>query len=366
VAAGCRLAAACRELELSVRTVQRWRLLGGGQDLRRGPNTTPGNRLSNEERQEFLRIANAPENRDLSPKKVVPKLADQGVYLGSESTLYRILRERGLLTHRSESKPRSIVRPEELVATGPCQVWSWDITYLPAKTRGTFYYLYLFVDVWSRRIMKAVVHDKECAEFAATLIAEACKEHRGDLDQLVLHSDNGGPMKGATMLATMQDLGVVPSFSRPSVSNDNPFSESLFRTLKYVPAYPRKPFESVEAAWVWVERFVSWYNSEHLHSSIGFVSPDDRHHGRDIDVLVARREVYSLARAKHPERWSRNTRQWDAPAIVALNPRNPETKARTVSMLRLGASKPSSMAPPTTITTITTLPRRHDAMRMTG
>lgn len=338
----------------------------GGQDHRHGPNTVPANRLSDEEREEFLRVANAPEYRNLSPKTVVPKLADQGIYLGSESTLYRILRESGLLAHRSESKPRTVARPEELIATGPCQVWSWDITYLPAAICGTFFYLYLFVDVWSRRIMKAVVHDKECAEFAATLLAEACNEHQVDIDQLVLHSDNGSPMKGATMLATMQALGVVPSFSRPSVSNDNPFSESLFRTLKYVPSYPRKPFESVEAAWAWVERFVSWYNGEHLHSRIGFVSPDDRHHGRDIGMLAARRDTYARAKASHPERWSRETRSWDAPALVALNPRDPETKARTASVLRVGAPKPSSMAPPATNTVITTLPRRQAAIRMTG
>lgn len=205
--------------------------------------------------------------------------------------------------HRGPSKPRTVRRPDELVATGPNEVWSWDITYLPATVRGMFFYLYLFVDVWSRRIMKAVVLGEESAEHAARLLAEACAEHQVQPQILTLHSDNGSPMKGATMLATMQVLGVVASFSRPSVSNDNPYSESLFRTLKYVPSYPRKPFESIDSAWAWVERFVDWYNGEHRHSAIGFVTPDERHRGHDVSVLLARRDVYAAARRRHPARW---------------------------------------------------------------
>ncbi len=348
VAAGCRLGVACAELGLTSRTVQRWRRQpGGGEDRRRGPLTTPANKFSDEERAEVVRAATAAENRNLSPKQIVPKLADQGTYIGSESTFYRILEERGLLTARGKAKPRSVTRPEELVASGPNQVWSWDITYLPGPVKGTFFYLYLFVDVWSRRIMKAVVHETESAEFAATLVAEACREHSVAADQLVLHADNGGPMKGATMLATLQSLGVVPSFSRPSVSNDNPFSESLFRTLKYVPSYPRRPFESVDAAWAWVERFVDWYNDEHLHSGIGFVTPNARHRGVDVHLLERRRVVYESARAKNPARWSRTTRRWDAPALVALNPRDPQTTARVAAEVRIGSTASTTPVIPT-------------------
>lgn len=359
VAAGCRLGIACIELGLTARTVQRWREHpDGGDDRRRGPLTTPANKLSDEERDEVVRVATAPEHRNLSPKQIVPKLADRGTYIGSESTFYRILAKRGLLAPRGASKPRTVSRPEELVATGPNQVWSWDITYLPGPVKGSFFYLYLFVDVWSRRVMKAVVHESESAELAATLVAEACREHGIAAEQLVLHSDNGGPMKGATTLATMQWLGIVPSFSRPSVSNDNPFSEALFRTLKYVPSYPRKPFESVDAAWAWVERFVAWYNHEHLHSGIGFVTPNARHRGFDVDVLEARRAVYEAARGRNPERWSRATRAWDAPALVALNPRDPLTSARAATALRVGATSSASTATPTTSTSVTAMPRR--------
>lgn len=359
VAAGCRLGVACKELGLTARTVQRWRAQpAGGDDRRRGPLTTPANKLTEAERDEVARIATEPTHRNLSPKKIVPMLADRGIYIASESTFYRVLGERSLLTPRGASKPRIVSRPDELLATGPNQVWSWDITYLPGPAKGTFFYLYLFVDVWSRRIMKAVVHDAESAEAASRFFAEACAEHEIDPGQLVLHSDNGGPMKGASMVATLQALGVVPSFSRPSVSNDNPFSESLFRTLKYVPSYPRKPFDSVDAAWAWVERFVAWYNHEHLHSGIGFVTPNARHRGLDIDVLEARRRVYEEARAKNPERWTGNTRAWDAPALVALNPRDPETSARAATELRIGAPASTSTSTPQTPPCVTATPRR--------
>ena len=299
--------------------------------------------------------------------RFVPRLADRGEYVASESTFYRVLRAEGLMAHRGPSKPRTVQRPEELVATGPNEVWSWDITYLPAGARGTFFYLYLFVDVWSRRIMKAVVLGEESAEHAARLLADACAEHDVQPQILTLHSDNGGPMKGSTMLATMQTLGVVPSFSRPSVSNDNPYSEALFRTLKYVPSYPRKPFESIDAAWAWVERFVDWYNCEHRHSAIGFVAPDERHRGHDVRVLLARRDVYAAARRRHPARSSRHPRHWNAPAAVSLNLRDRQTSARAAEGLRIGAPPTTSMVPaPATRTAISaaSAPRRIGAFRM--
>ena len=146
-----------------------------------------------------------------------------------------------------------------------------------------------------------------------------------DEEQLVLHSDNGGPMKGATMLATLQKLGVMPSFSRPHVSDDNPYSEALFRTLKYRPEYPGKPFETPEAALAWVSVFVLWYNTEHLHSGIRFVTPDDRHFGRSETILANRRKVYEKAKRKNPERWSGETRNWAPVETVVLNP---ETRSK--------------------------------------
>lgn len=367
VANGCRLSSACREIELDPRTVQRWRTQRDGSgDRRKGPHSTPQQKLTDEERKVVVETANAPEFRDLSPKQIVPRLADRGEYVASESTFYRVLHAEGLMAHRGPSKPRTVQRPEELVATGPNEVWSWDITYLPAGARGTFFYLYLFVDVWSRRIMKAVVLGEESAEHAARLLAEACAEHDVRPQILTLHSDNGGPMKGSTMLATMQTLGVVPSFSRPSVSNDNPYSEALFRTLKYVPSYPRKPFESIDAAWAWVERFVSWYNCEHRHSAIGFVAPDERHRGRDIGVLLARQDVYAAARRRYPARWSRHSRRWNAPAAVSLNLRDRKTSARAAEGLRIGAPPTTSMVRALATRTAISPPRHHAESPLSG
>lgn len=337
VSNGCRFFMACRETGLHPRTVQRWRAFpDGGEDRRRGPLTSPRQKLDESERAAIIETANSEEFRNVSPKQIVPRLADRNVYIGSESTFYRLLRSEAMMAHRGPTKPRFVERPSELVAFGPNELWSWDITYLPASVRGTFFYLYLFVDVWSRRIMKAVVHTEESMDHSALALAEAYVEHGVTPHALALHADNGGPMKGATMVATMQALGVIPSFSRPSVSDDNPFSESLFRTMKYTPAYPGKPFATLDEAWAWVERFVHWYNHQHLHSAIGFVTPDDRHHGRDIAVLNARHDVYARAREEHPERWSDKTREWDAPAIVALNPREPETKERAANTRRIG------------------------------
>jgi transposase InsO family protein len=200
------------------------------------------------------------------------------------------------------------------------QVWSWDITYLPTVIRGRFLRLYLVIDVWSRRIVGWEVHEDESAERAATLIQRICAERGVDPNGLVLHSDNGKPMRGNTMIATLQWLGIVPSFSRPHVCNDTPYSEALFRTLKQTPAYPRLPFTSRDAARQWVARFVSWYNTEHRHSAIRYVTPDQRHTGADVAILARRRRLYERARQRTPARWSGKIRNWAPIAAVLLNP----------------------------------------------
>ena len=189
--------------------------------------------------QQILAICNQPEHASLPPSQIVPRLADQGRYLASEASFYRVLREADQLHHRGKAQaPRTLSKPTGHKASGPNQVWSWDITYLATTVAGLFYRLYLVMDIYSRKIVGWEVHEREAAEHAAVLIRKAVLAE-GITDQgLVLHSDNGSPMKGATMLATLQRLGVVPSFSRPSVSNDNPYSESLFGTLKYTPAFP--------------------------------------------------------------------------------------------------------------------------------
>ena len=249
------------------------------------------------------------------------------VYLASESTFYRVLDEEDALKHREPSRPRSVARPREHVATGPCQVWSWDITYLRSAVRGAFYYLYLIEDIWSRKIVGWAVHEEESMDLSAYLIDETAKRLGCDQSGLVLHSDNGGPMKGSTMLSTLKHLGIVESFSRPHVSDDNPYSEALFRTLKYRPTYPSGAFASIEAARQWVEDFVVWYNTEHLHSAIGFVTPEDRHTGKDEALLAKRRRIYEAARKRNPERWSGNTRSWQRVEVVKLNPEKEKSAA---------------------------------------
>ncbi len=173
---------------------------------------------------------------------------------------------------------------------------------------------------WSRRIVGCRVEESESMDDNAELIQSICDELDIDAAGLVLHADNGGAMKGSTMLATLQRLGIVASFSRPKVSEDNPYSEALLRTLKYRPWYPGRPFESIEQARPWVASFVTWYNEEHLHSAIGFVTSQNRHAGRDAAIRARRRQVYAQARQKHSERWSGPTRSWDRVQVVRLNP----------------------------------------------
>ena len=328
IESGARLKKAAATMGISARTIIRWRQKDSGQDQRKGPLTAPANKLSEQERQQILDISNSAPFRDLSPKQIVPKLADQGVYLASESTFYRVLKEHEMLTHRQASKP-AVTRPKEHVATRPCQVWSWDITYLQTSVKGLFFYLYMVVDVWSRKIIAAQIFAEESMEHSSMLLAHACMINGVQPEELVLHSDNGGPMKGATMLVTLQKLGVVPSFSRPSVSNDNPYSESLFRTMKYRPEYPSKPFENIEQAQSWVDGFVFWYNTQHLHSSIRYVTPDDRHFGREEHILANRRKVYEKAQNRNPIRWSKNIRNWNPVREVWLNPEKKDETRQT-------------------------------------
>lgn len=318
--AGARRSKACEVVGLSVRTVQRWQRQGGGEDRRKGPTKRPGNALSDVERQKVLQVVNRPEYRNLSPKQIVPKLASEGVYLASEATVYRLLRQHNQLAHRQRSRAPQRRSKPQLEARGPNEVWTWDITYLRSSVRGQFFYLYLIVDMYSRKIVGWTVQQTESMQRSSMLVQRACRDLGVDPKGLVLHADNGGPMKGSTMLATLQRLGIVPSFSRPRVSDDNPYSEALFRTLKYRPEYPTRPFASLQDARDWVAAFVTWYNTEHLHSSIRFVTPDDRHFGREQLVLARRRRAYEQARNRTPERWSGPTRNWMPVGPVYLNP----------------------------------------------
>jgi len=315
---GARLEKACELVGLSERTLQRWRS-GPTEDQRRGPKSPSPRMLSKAERAKVLEIANAPENRGLTPHEIVPKLADQGTYVASESTFYRVLREERQVKRRDRTK-KPVARPvPSHEATAPNQVWSWDITWLRALLRGSFFKLYMIEDIYSRKIVGWDVHVEENAELSSMLVERTCLAEGVLSSGIVLHADNGGAMKGSTMLATLQRLGVVPSFSRPSVSDDNPFIESLFRHLKYCPTYPSKPFASLEEARAWVASFVAWYNNQHLHGSIRHVTPAARHEGRDASILTHRQRVYERARASRPERWARSTRNWTPVGPVSIN-----------------------------------------------
>ena len=319
--AGARLHAACEVIGISARTIERWRSQPGGDDRRCGPRRRPRNALTAAEEAHLLAVMTSPQYGHLSPKQLVPQLADTGKYIASESTMYRFRKRVGLGDHRRPGLHTHVTRGATVhQATGSNQLWSWDITYLPTAIRGRFLRLYLVLDVWSRRIVGWDVHEHENATHAATLIQRICAESGVDPNGLVLHSDNGKPMRGRTMVVTLQWLGIVPSFSRPHVCNDNPYSEALFRTLKQTPVYPRLPFADREAARRWVARFVNWYNSEHHHSAIRYVTPNERHSGADVAILARRHALYQQARSRKPERWPRNTRNWTPLGTVLLNP----------------------------------------------
>ena len=319
VLSGSRIESACDVLGIHKRTFERWRKFPDG-DQRKGPLTEPKNKLSVEERKEVIHICNSQEFMDKPPSQIVPTLADKGEYVASESSFYRILKAENLNVHRGKSKAPTRKKPDELIANGPNEVYSWDITFLKTEVTGIFLYLYLVMDIYSRKIVGYAVHEHQSSEHAADLIERVCRVEGVEKDQLSLHSDNGGPMKGATMLATLQRLGIMPSFSRPSVSDDNPYSEALFKTTKYCPMYPSKPFESIDHALSWVKRFVYWYNEEHFHSGIKFVTPSSRHKGEDRKILENRNKVYENAKRNKPERWSKNTRDWGHINSVSLNP----------------------------------------------
>lgn len=321
--AGARLGAACETLGLTVRTYQRWtqggelRVDGRPEALR----PTPSNKLSEAERAQVLAVCHQPEYASLPPSQIVPRLADQGVYIASESTYYRILHEHQEQNHRGRSQaPRPPAPPPRLCAQAPCQVWSWDISWLPGPVHGLYFYLYLIMDLYSRKIVGWEIYECESAHYAAEVVQRAVlAEHCVD-QPLVLHADNGSPMKGEALLATLYRLGVATSYSRPRTSNDNPYSEALFRTCKYRPDYPAGGFADLDQARLWMANFVEHYNHHHRHSAIQFVTPQQRHEGEHHAILDNRKDVYQQARERNPQRWTGNLRNFQPTAEVWLNP----------------------------------------------
>ena len=344
-ASGARLIPACEVLCITSRTYQRWVKDGGIKSDGRpeAERPKPANSLSEEEKQYILSIVNSPEYASRPPSQIVPSLADKGEYIASESTYYRILRASQLQKHRGSSKAPTSKLPTTYVAKAPNQVWTWDITWLPGPILGVFFKLYLIIDIFSRFIVGWEVWDDELEMYAMELIRRAVATQRisivpevkeGFINPLVLHQDNGSPMKGANFIALLHSLGIVDSFSRPRVSNDNPYSEAHFRTLKYRPNYKSKGYKDIEEAREWVNTFVHWYNEVHRHSGINFVTPHQRHYGEAERIIANRIEVYEEARVRHPERWSGNTRNWNLPAEVYLNPE----KSEDINLIETGLS----------------------------
>lgn len=370
-AAGARRHSACQLVGLSIRTHQRWcndapnptvsaataatitsattatpaaepsvpqpaPQLGGDRRCSSSRRSfTPRNKLSDAERQIIIDTANSEPYKNLSPCQIVPRLADHLIYLACVSTMYRILKAAGQMGHRrTERKGHQRTKPLALVASASNQVYSWDITYLPTTVRGQYFYLYLYVDLFSRKIVGWQVFAVESADNAAALLAHICHQEGIGAHQLTLHSDNGAPMKGETMLAMMQRLKVTPSRSRPSVSNDNPYSESLFHTIKHRPALPLRPFADLAHARRWVTAMVAWYNEEHRHSAIRFVTPSQRHAGLDRAILLQRHQLFEQARKQNPQRWSGKTRCWEYIDCVHLNPETkPKKEPKNVQIL---------------------------------
>ena len=331
IASGSRRARACELLGLTERSLQRWVEMPAGAalacraDARPARLQQPANRFSEAERAALLAAANEPEFGALPPSQIVPRLADAGRYLGSESTLYRCLRDALQLAHRRPERrahPRS--KPRALSATAPNQLISWDITYLQTQVHGIYLYLYVFIDVFSRKIVAYQVFEQESQTHASAIFQDYVYQTGIAAGQLTLHSDNGAPMKGATLIATLEQLGVARSLSRPSVSNDNPYSEALFRTLKYRPENPTRPFRNLADARAFADHLVRWYNHDHRHSAINFVTPAERHNGQDQQLLDQRHNLYQAARAKNPTRWSGKTRNWTRRNRVHLNPETPK------------------------------------------
>ena len=334
---GARLAPACALAGIDPRTLQRWQ---AGDGLSRGDRRPdadrpmPSHALTAAERARIIEGANEPRFAETPPARIVPALADEGTYIASECSFHRVLRSAGQMNRRGRARPPRPSRPPSThIATRPGEVWCWDTTYLPAQVQGRWFYLYLILDLFSRKVVGFEVHETDSADHAAhlarrTALAEGVHATPA---KPVLHGDNGATLKATTVLAMLAWLGIRPSYSRPRVSDDNPFVEALFRTAKYRPAFPPKGLADLDAARQWAASFVHWYNHGHHHSGIRYVTPAERHGGQDRPLLARRHALYQEARARNPRRWSGQTRDWTPIAAVTLNPeRNAVVQAALV------------------------------------
>jgi putative transposase len=341
---GAQLAPACALAGINARTLQRWKAGNGLAQGDRRPDAeraVPSHALSEMERTRIIELANEPRFADTPPARIVPTLADEGIYIASESSFHRVLRAHGQMNRRGRAQPPRTSRPPTThIATGPAEVWCWDVTFLPAQIQGRWFYLYLILDLYSRKIVGFEVHDTDSADHAAhlarrTALAESVHAMPA---RPVLHGDNGATLKATTVLAMLHWLGIKPSYSRPRVSDDNAFAEALFRTVKYRPEFPLKGFADLDAAREWSARFLLWYNNDHRHSGIRYVTPAQRHAGQDRRLLDARHAVYQDARERNPRRWSGQTRNWTPIIAVTLNPEPDAVVRAATSQIQLSGS----------------------------
>jgi putative transposase len=354
-AAGARLAPACALAGIDARTFQRWQGRAGDGLVQadRRPEAVrprPAHALGEAERARIVELANEPRFADVPPARIVPALADEGVYVASEASFHRVLRAHGQMQRRGRARPpRSAGPPSTHVAIAPGQVWCWEVTFLPAaRVHGRWFYLFLILDLYSRKIVGHEVHEADQAEHAAhlarrTALAEGLHAR---LVRPVLHGDNGASLKGTTVLAVLAWLGIRPSHSRPRGSDDNAYAEALFRTAKCRPEFPSAGFADLDAARDWAAAFVHWYNHEHHHSGIRCVTPAQRHAGQDGPLLAARHALCQRARERNPRRWSGRTRDWTPIGAVTLNPERDSAVAAAVSEPLLSGSTGEPASPP--------------------
>jgi putative transposase len=311
------VAPACRALGVARATFYRNTRRRTGQQQ---PRKTPARALSPVEHERVREVLYAPRFVDRSPGEVVATLLDEQRYLCSERTMYRLLAAEQASRERRRQRKHPVYAKPELVATAPNQVWSWDITKLLGPRKWTYYYLYVLLDLYSRYAVGWMVADRENATLASNLIEETCQKYEVNPKTLTLHSDRGAPMTAKCTAQLLADLGVTRSLSRPRVSDDNPFSEAQFKTLKYHPGFPGR-FEGQEVATGYCRSFFPWYNHHHRHGGIAMLTPADVYFGRANTLLASRQKVLANAYATHPERFPRGCPQPAAlPEAVYINP----------------------------------------------
>jgi putative transposase len=298
---------------------------------------TPKHALSEAEKARIRTVLNSEQFVDQAPREVYATLLDEGVYLCHWRTMYRILVEHDEVRERRNQRQHPQNTKPQLVASGPNELWSWDITLLTGPARRLFYYLYVILDVYSRFVVGWMVAEGESSELAERLIAAACNNQNIRRDQLTLHADRGSAMRAKTVAQLLADLGVTKTHARPYTPNDNPYSEAQFKTMKYRPNYPNR-FDSLDHARSWARAFFAWYNHEHHHTGLGLMTPTVVHHRQVDEVRAKRQRVLDEAYASHPERFVKgNPIAPKAPDQVWINPPQSATMASSSpAEVRLG------------------------------